>query len=149
MDCSTPSFPVLHYVPEFVHWVGHAIPTISSSVAPFSSCPQSFPASGSFPMSWLFAPGGQSIGASASASVLPMNIQDWFPLGLTGLISLLSRRYKWKTIAHCLMKELLHLGLDWFILGQTWEYESYSNLGPHSTECENYLISLGQKYGAN
>ena len=55
-------------------------PTISSSVIPFS-CPQSFPASGSFPMSQLFASGGQSIGVSASASVLPMNIQDWFPLG--------------------------------------------------------------------
>ena len=66
---------------------GH--PTISSSVVPFSSCPQSFPASGSFLMSWLFASGGQSIGASASTSVLPVNIQDWFPLGLTGLISLL------------------------------------------------------------
>ena len=64
-------------------------PTTSSSVVPFSSCLQSFPAS--FPMSWLFASGGQSIGASASASVLPMNIQDWFPLGLTGLISLLSK----------------------------------------------------------
>ena len=63
---------------------------ISSSVVPFSSCPQSFPASGSFPMSQLFASGGQSIGASASAPVLPMNIQGWFPLGLTGLISLLS-----------------------------------------------------------
>ena len=62
--------------------------TISSSVSLFSSCPQSFPTSGSFPTSWLFAPGGQSIGASASASVLPMNIQDLFPLGWTGLISL-------------------------------------------------------------
>ena len=61
-------------------------PTISSSVVPFSSCLQSFPASGSFLMSQLFASDGQSIGASASASVLPMNIQDWFPLGLTGLI---------------------------------------------------------------
>jgi len=61
-------------------------PTISSSVVPFSSCLQSFPASGSFPMSQFFASGGQSIGASASASALPMNIQDWFPLGLTGLI---------------------------------------------------------------
>ena len=59
--------------------------TISSSIIPFSSCPQSFPASGSFPMSQLFTEGGQSIGASASASVLPMNIQDWFPLGLTGV----------------------------------------------------------------
>ena len=66
-------------------------PTISSSVAPFSSCPQSSPASGSFPMSQFFASSGQSIEASASASVLPMNIQDWFPLWMTGLISLLSR----------------------------------------------------------
>ena len=66
-------------------------PTISSSVIPFSSCLQSCPASGSFPMSQFFAWGVQSIGVSASASVLPMNIQDWFPLGLTALISLLSK----------------------------------------------------------
>ena len=65
-------------------------PTISSSVIPFSRL-QSFPASGSFLMIWLFASGGQSIGTSASASVLPMNIQDWFPLRLTGLISLQSK----------------------------------------------------------
>ena len=64
---------------------------LSSSAVPFSSCLQSFPTSGSFPMSQLFAPHGQSVGASASASVLPMNIQDWFPLGWTGLISLLSK----------------------------------------------------------
>ena len=66
-------------------------PTISSSVIPFSSYPQSFPALGSFQMSQLFTSGGQSIGVSASASVLPMNTQDWFPLGLAGLISLLSK----------------------------------------------------------
>ena len=66
-------------------------PTISSSVIPFSSCPQSFPASGSFQMSQFFASGGQSIGVSASASVLPMNAQDWFPLGWTGWISLQSK----------------------------------------------------------
>ena len=66
-------------------------PTISSSVIPFSSCLQSFPASGSLPMSQFFASGSQSIGASASASVLPMNIQDWFPLGRTGWISLQSK----------------------------------------------------------
>ena len=66
-------------------------PSISSSVIPFSSCPQSFPASGSFSMWWLFATGGQNIGASASASAPPMNIQSWFPLGLTDLISLLSK----------------------------------------------------------
>ena len=63
-------------------------PTISSFVLPFSSCPQSFPASGSFPVSRLFASGGQSIGVSASTSVLPMNTQDWSPLGWTGWISL-------------------------------------------------------------
>ena len=67
-------------------------PAISCSVGPFSSCPQSLPASGSFTMSQLFAWGGQRIGVSASASVLPMNTQDWSPLGWTGLISLQSKR---------------------------------------------------------
>ena len=66
-------------------------PTISSSVVPFSSCLQSSPASGSFPVSQFFASGGQSIGVSASVSALPMNTQDWSPLGLTGWISLLSK----------------------------------------------------------
>ena len=66
-------------------------PAISSSVIPFSSCPQSLPTSGSFPMSQFFVPGDQSIGASASASDLPINIQDWSPLGWTGWISLLSK----------------------------------------------------------
>ena len=66
-------------------------PIISSSVIPFSSYLQSVPASGSFPMSQFFISGGQSIGASSSASFLPMNIQDWFPLGLTGWISLQSK----------------------------------------------------------
>ena len=88
MDCSPPDFPVLHYLPEFaqihVHWVNNAIQP-SHPLSPIS-CPQSFPASGSFPMSRLFTLGGNCIGAS----VLPMNIQGWFPLGLTGLISLLS-----------------------------------------------------------
>ena len=65
--------------------------TISSSIVPFSSCPQSIPASESFPVSQLFALGGQSVGASASASILPMNIQDWFPLGWTGWTSLQSK----------------------------------------------------------
>ena len=68
-------------------------PTISSSVIPFSSCPQSFPASGSFPMSQFFPSSGQSIGDSASSSVPPMNIHDWFPLGLTGLTSSQSRGF--------------------------------------------------------
>ena len=64
-------------------------PTISSSVVPFSSCPQSFPALRSFPLSWFFASGGQSVGASAS--VLPMSFQDWIPLGLTAWLSLQSK----------------------------------------------------------
>ena len=67
-------------------------PNILSSVAPFSSCPQSFPVLGSFPVSWLLESGGQSPEASAPASILPMNIQGWFPLGLTGLVSLLPKR---------------------------------------------------------
>ena len=66
-------------------------PAISSSVIHFSFCPQSFPASGSFPKNWLFSSSGQSIGVSASASVLPMNPQDWSPLGWTGWISLQSK----------------------------------------------------------
>ena len=83
MDCCRTDFPVLHYLLEFaqthVHWVNDAIQPISSSVSPFSTCPQSFPASGSFTMSGLFASGGQSIGISASLSVLPVYIQGWFP----------------------------------------------------------------------
>ena len=66
-------------------------PAISSSVIHFSFCPQSFPASGSFPKNWLFSSSGQSIGVSASASILPMNPQDWSPLGWTGWISLQSK----------------------------------------------------------
>ena len=72
--------------------------TISSSVICFSSCLQSFPTSGSFPMSQFFASGGQIIGASASASVLPMNIQDWFPLGWTSWISLQSKELATVTV---------------------------------------------------
>ena len=93
MDCSTPGFPVLHHLPEFAQthfqWAGNAIQPFPLSF-PFSSCLQSFPASWAFPMSQLFTSGGQSTGASASASVLPMNIQGLFPLRLTGLISLQS-----------------------------------------------------------
>ena len=89
MDCSTPGLPVYNQLPEFtqthVHWVSDAIQP-SHPVIPFFSCFHSFPASGSFQMSQLFTSGGQSIGVSASASVLPMNIQDWFPWRLTGLI---------------------------------------------------------------
>ena len=94
MNCSTPGFFVLYYLPEFaqthVPWVRDAIQP-SHPLVPFSSRPQSFPASGSFPMSWLFISGGRRIGASASASVLPITIQGLFPLRLTHLISSLSK----------------------------------------------------------
>ena len=91
MNCSIPGLPVPHHLPEFVqvhvHPVSDAIQP-SHPVTPFSSCPQSFPGPGSSPVSQLFPSGDQSIGASASASVLPMNIQGWFPLGWTDWISL-------------------------------------------------------------
>ena len=93
MDCSMPGLPVHHQIPEFTHscplsqW---CYPTISFSAVPFS-CLQSFPGSGSFLMNQIFESGGQSIGVSASASVLPVNTRDWFPLGWTGWISLQSK----------------------------------------------------------
>ena len=92
VNCSTPGLPVHHQLPEFtqtyVHRVSDCHPAISSSVVPFSSCPQSLPASGSFPMSQLFPWGGQSTGVSASVSVLPVNTQDWSPSEWTGWTSL-------------------------------------------------------------
>ena len=98
VDCSTPGCPgpspisgVYSNSCPLSQWCH---PTVSSSVVPFPSCLQSFPASESFPVSWLFPSGGQSIGVSASASVLPVNIQDWFPLGWTGWISLQSKGLK-------------------------------------------------------
>ena len=114
MNCSMPGFLVLHYLPEFawthVHWVSDAIQPFHPLSSP-SSCLQSFPASGSFPMSQLFTSGGQSTGASASASVLLRNIQGWFPLGLSGLILLskgLSRVFSNTTVRkHHLPQEAL------------------------------------------
>ena len=96
MDCSMPGFPAFT-----ISWSLLKLLSVESMMPsnhfillspPFSSCPQSFPASGSFPLCPLFASGDQSFGASASAAVLPMNIQNLFPLGLTGLISLQSKR---------------------------------------------------------
>ena len=93
MNCSMPGFRVLHYLLEFsqthVQWLSDAIQPYHTLCLNHTSCLQSFPASRSFPMSQLLASGGQRIGASTSASVLAMHIQYWFPLGLTGLTSLL------------------------------------------------------------
>ena len=110
MNRSTPGLLVHHQLPEstqtHVHCVGDVIQPISSSVVPFSSCPQSFPASGPFPMSQLFASVGQSIGVSASTSVLPMNTQDWSALGWTDWISLQSKWIKILERVYFLVKKL-------------------------------------------
>ena len=95
MNRSTPGLPVHHQLLEFtqtlVHWVGDAIQPSHLLSSPFSSCPQSLPASESFPLTQLFAWGGQSIGVSALASVLPKNTQGWSPSECTGWISLQSK----------------------------------------------------------
>ena len=101
MDCSTPGFPVLHHLLELakthIHWISNDIQP-SRSLIPFTSFLQSFPTSGSFPVSWLFTSSSQSTEASTSASLLSMNIQDWFPLVLTGLISLQSKGLSLKSL---------------------------------------------------
>ena len=104
-------------------WSRWCHPTISCSVVPFSSHLQSFPASGSFQMSQFFTSGGQSIGISSSASVLPMNIQDWFSLGLTGLISLqskgLSRVFSNTTVLQCSAFFMVQLSHPYMTTGKT------------------------------
>ena len=111
LDCSMPGLPVYHQLPEptqtHIHHLSDAIQP--SHVIPFSSHLQSFPASGSFHMSQLFTSGGQSIGVSASTSVLPMNTQDWFPLGFTGLISLLSKGLS-RVFSHITVEKHLFFG---------------------------------------
>ena len=127
MDCRTPGFPVHHQLLELaqthVHWVDDAI---SSSIIPSSSCFLSFPASRSFPMRQLFASSGQSIGASASTVVLPMNIRCWFPLGLTGLISLLSKGLS-RVFSNTTIQMYQFLGIQPFLLSSshicTWLLE--------------------------
>ena len=95
LDCSTPGFPVHHQLPELtqtlLHWVGDAIQPSHPLSSPSPPALNLFPASGSFQMNQLFTSGGQSIGVSALPSVLPMNTQDWFPLGWIGWISLQSK----------------------------------------------------------
>ena len=104
-------------------------PTISSSVIPISSHLQSFPASGSFPMSQFFTSGGQGIGVSTSASILPMNIQDWFPLGLTSLISLqskgLSRVFSNTTVWKHLLQHLAFIMVQLTSIHNYWKNHSF------------------------
>ena len=104
--CPSPT-PGVYSNPCPSRWWCH--PATSSSVVPFSSCSQPLPASGSFPVSQLFAWGGQSIGISASASVLPMNTQDWYPLGWTGWISLWSKVLS-RVFSNTTVYQILNMG---------------------------------------
>ena len=133
MDYSTPGFLSFANLPEFaqthVHWVGDDNhPTISSSVIPFSSCFQSFPASGSFLMSWLFTSGSQNMGASVS--VLLIKVHSWSSLGLIGLISLqsneLSRDFSNTTVWKCSV--LQHSVFFMVQLSHTymWDWKNHS-----------------------
>ena len=115
-------------------------PTISSSVVPFSSCLQSFPASGSFPVSQFFASFGQIIGVSASASVVPMNIQNWFPLRLTGLISLQSKRLK-EFSPTPQFKSINSLALGCFLYGLTVT-SIYDYRKNHSFDCMEFWLKV-------
>ena len=126
-------------------------PTISSYVVPFSSCLQSFPASRSFPISQLFASGGQSIGASASAPVLPMNIQDWFPVGLTGLISLqskgLSRVFYSTTVKKHQLEAILFLSSTYILQSHSknwirWILNHFSEGYRGSGSCEPLVTTF-------
>ena len=130
-------------------------PTISSSVVPFSSYLQSFPASGSFPVSQFFASGGQSTGVSASTSVLPMNIQSWFPLRLTGLISLQSKGLSRVFLQHHSLKASIFWCLAFFTAQLSHPHREKANrVLPR--ECtghrkhpspRSYQVSLTQFYG--
>ena len=108
-------------------------PTVSSSVVSFSSCLQSFPASGSFLMSHLFASGGQNIGAPASASVLLMNIQDWFPLGLSGLISLQSKGLS-RVFSNTSLKSMNFECLSFFPFKMAVEWRWFASFRGHDQE---------------
>ena len=131
MDCSIPGFPVLHHLPKFaqthVHWIVMLI--ISSSIIPFSSCPQSFPASGSFPMSQFFTSGGQSIVASASASVSRSNEYsglisfriDWFDLlAVQGTLKSILQHYNLKaSVLQCSAFFMVQLSYPYVTTGKT------------------------------
>ena len=132
MECSMSGSPVLHYLPELVqirvHCVGDAIqPSHPLSPGPFTFCPQSFPASESFPVSWFLTSGGQTIEVSASASVLPMNIQNWFPLGWTdwislqskGLLSLLQHHHSKASIIRCSVFFMVQISHPYVTTGKT------------------------------
>ena len=151
MDCSTPGSPILHYSRSLLRFMSVELVMLSNQLilaTPFSFCLQSLPASESFPMSWLFTSGGQIIGASASAPVLPMNIQGWFPLGLTGLISLQSKGLSRVFLNTTVQKHFLALSSrKWqptsvFLLGKShglWDLVGYSPWGQKELDTTELL----------
>ena len=152
MDYSMPGFPVLHYLLELdqtpVHWVSDAIQP-SHPVIPFLCCLQSFPASGSFPMSWLFASGGRSTETSASTSILIMNIQDLFPLGLTvdlsvqgSLKSLLQHHSSKALILQCSVFFMVQLSYAYMTIGKTIALTRWTFVGKVMSLLFNRLSSL-------
>ena len=152
MGCSMPGFPILHHLLEFtqthVYWVSDAIQP-SQSVNLFS-CPQSFPESASFPVSWLFTSGGQKIGVLVSTSVLPVNIQGWFPLWLTGFTSLLSRDFQessptpqFKSINSSVLRLLYSPTLTYITdIHDYWKNHSFDeiDLCQQSSLCFSYIV---------
>ena len=136
MNCSMPGAPALHDLLEFtkthVHWFSDAIhSTMSSLVIPFSPCLQSFPASVSFPVSWLFATGGQSMQNSASASVLSISIHGWFPLGLTGLI--LQSKEIWRVFSNTTVQKHQFFSI---------QLSLWSNSHIHTQLRENHSLTI-------
>ena len=123
LSCPSPSPRVCSNSCPLSHWYH---PSISSSVIPFS-CLQSSPASGSFPMSQIFEPGGQNVGASALTSVLPVNIQDWFPLGLTGFISLQPKELS-RVFSNTKCKSINSLALSLFYCPALTSIHDYMDL---------------------
>ena len=152
MDCSTPGLPVHHQLPELhqthVHPVGDATQPSHLSSIPFSSCLQSCPASGSFPVNHFFESGGQSTGTSAS--IVPMNTQDWSPLGWSAWISLqskgLSRVFSNTTVEkHQFFGAQLSLCSNSHV--NTWPLENHHSIGspatsPHHGSIPSHLISV-------
>ena len=154
MDCSMPDFPV-HQLPgacsNSCPSRGWCHPTISSSVLPFYPCLQSFPASGSFPVTQFSTSGGQSIGVWVSASLLPMNIQDWFPLGWTSLISLQSKglsrvffqHHSWKaSILQCSAFFIVQLSHPYMTTGKTIALTRWTFVGKVMSLIFNVLSGL-------
>ena len=148
--CPSPTPGVYSTHVQFSQWCH---PNISSSVIPFSSRLLSFPASGSIPVSQFFTSGGQSIGISALTSILPMNIQDWFPLGWTGWISLLSKgllrvqcHNSKALIIWCSAFFIIQLSHPYMTTGKTIAFTSWTFVGKVMSLLFNMLSSLAMKW---